>query len=313
MSIILLLNNLNDLHKKTNFGEKNFINFYKNLFMFFISTILIRYNIINSIHNFITIEEQNQYYFYLLIIIIYFGFIICLEKKKIKKIFKINEIFEKKQKLFLMTLFLLIFVTIPFVSIQIKYMFVIYTTFIFSIFFKNNFFISFLIFFFKFSYFYIFMFKIFIVFFKKNYKYKLYVIVTHISLLIFIFILYCESYNQNFLNIRQNIILIKINSLNSLLNFFFEVNFFEVNFFKLKLYNYVNVEYIFNENSKHFINIFEKIIIISNNCIYEKHNCIFQEFLTTGIFMFILVFSIITFFITLINFYIFSKKIYILL
>ena len=215
MSIILLLNNLNDLHKKTNFGEKNLLNFYKNIFMFFISTILIRYNIINSIHNFIIIEEQNQYYFYLLIIILYFGFIICLEKKKIKKIFKINEIFEKKQKLFLITLFLLIFVTIPFVSIQIKYMFVIYTTFIFSTFFKNNFFISFLIFFFKFSYFYIFIFKIFIVFFKKNYKYKIYVIIAHISLLIFIFILYCESYNQNFLNIRQNIIIVKINSLNS--------------------------------------------------------------------------------------------------
>lgn len=40
------------------------------LILFFTAVLSVRYNIINSIHNFISVESQNQYYYYIIVVLI---------------------------------------------------------------------------------------------------------------------------------------------------------------------------------------------------------------------------------------------------
>ena len=310
IAIIFILNILYILHKKKNFKKKNFLNFYKNLFIIYLSTILVRYNIINSIHNFITLEEQNQYYYYLITLTIYFSIIIILKKNKNTKKFKINFFFYRLKKLFFIISIMYIFIILPSIFLQIKNIYVIYSIFLLSIFYKNIIFLNFFLFFCKITYTYIYLIVTLIIFFKKNYNSKILYIIIHLIFLLFSFNLISESYNHNLLSTKYSIVVLKINSINQSINLFFFKNFAEINFFKLKLCNHVNTETILNKTDLNYSDIFEKMIIFSNNHISENYSYCFQEFLIMGwfFFMFILFFTFFYFFLFFSYIYFRKKK-----
>lgn len=85
LSINYLLYLLVIIHSKST-SKKVYNNYNLQILLFITAVFSVRYNIINSIHNFISIESQNQYYYYIIFVLVccvFFIFKILLFKKNV--------------------------------------------------------------------------------------------------------------------------------------------------------------------------------------------------------------------------------------
>lgn len=225
--------------------------------------------------------------------------------------FKTGEFLFKLKSLFIIIPLLVIFYEIPFFLLQIKYIFVIYIIYLFGVFYSCVVFLQFCIFFLELSYCHIFIIFSCVMFFNKNFKIKIYYIMVHSLILLFMFSLINESHAYSFITIQQNVIIFKLNSFSSSISLFHFQAFEGINFFKLKLYNFINSECTLNKSNQNYINVFEKVIIFNGGCILEMHSLTFLDFLTTNTFIIIFLLAFLLFVITIPTIYVFFKKIYI--
>jgi len=283
-----------------------------------ISIVTVRFNIINSVHNFVNLQSQNQYWYYLSFYLLV-CFIIIFKKigcSNMVKLFLTN----------IFILFLLLFlyiylfniqpflnilnIDLPYLNIKYSYIhlinYILLYCFIFLnlFFFKNMFVIVciFLINFFiialliDFYFFFIFFLFFFYFFFFKNFFFKKTPLL-HLSLIFLLYLCFYQDYLFFITNYKIN---------------FFEINTSTISIYFLKTLNYLNIEKssfllinndvyvntfsnfnIFNDDYK---NIFEKKIYNNSCSLFEFYNYNFQKIhQSTGLYIYVVIFTLLIF------------------
>ncbi len=267
--------------------RKNYRNILIYLCVFITTLVFVRFNIINSIHNFVNIESQNQFLFY--IKYIYICVVLCimylLYNYKIKYIYFVSTyfviityvmysyilyiyIFKNNFNINFLYTYNYILVLIYFLN-KNEYV-ICYTPILIPFFFKNVSYIDSLLFFIVVG---------ILAIFKKNFnntnKY------IHISLIIILYFIWHQLYIFNFTCnsiIYTNLVLIKLNYA-CINTYVYMYDFYYNIFFNIKLYLLYMMEVksslnIFINNS--FKSVFEKSMLIHNS-LYEMYNYNLQQ------------------------------------
>lgn len=296
MFLIVIIQNIHTT--KTGFFKRDYCVVY--FCALLLSIFCVRFNIINSVHNFVNVQSQNQFFYYICI------FIFILLLKIIKSVIMYNyelqkhkllSVLGKSFSLLLLILYIYIFINIFFknfsffffLNLSIKSFLQCSLIFI-LLYYNNNFYkktyilytIIILLFFKNFNYLDFFLiFSIFYFlknFFKKNFFMKMH----HVFLILFFFFTLHQTYNfeTDFLYFNNlNLMLLKSTDFTYIDIFLKSLNFdIYLNFTNFFIKNNINVCDLFHlNNSSLFSYIFEKKMFLFKNInLYEFYNYNFQ-------------------------------------